>query len=367
MTETPARLPWIVLVGGFLGAGKTSLIFSAARILARRGLRSAAILNDQGGELVDRRHAESQGLLAREVTGGCFCCRFSDLQSRIEELRSRTPDIIFAEPVGSCTDLAATVLGPLRETFHEYRIAPFTVLVDPSRAAALLGPGTDSDLAFLFKKQLQEADLVCLTKSDRYPNAVAIPDVPTRRVSAATGQGVEAWLDEILLDGRIHGARILDIDYARYAQAEAALAWLNLSFVLESDLAITPAFAIGPLLDGLDLALTGAGIEIVHLKLFASSASGWIKAAICGSGDEPRLEGTLDASSSARHQLLVNLRAIGDPAEVREVVSTQLRKMSGRVLDVHLDCFSPAAPQPERRIETAQLWLAGQGAKLRTA
>jgi hypothetical protein len=65
--------------------------------------------------------------------------------------------------------------------------------------------------------------------------------------------------------------------------------------------------------------------------------------------------------------LLVNLRAIGDPAEVREVVSTQLRKMSGRVLDVHLDCFSPAAPQPERRIETAQLWLAGQGAKLRTA
>jgi hypothetical protein len=35
--------PWIVLVGGFLGSGKTSLIISAACLLQQRGLRCAAI------------------------------------------------------------------------------------------------------------------------------------------------------------------------------------------------------------------------------------------------------------------------------------------------------------------------------------
>ena len=78
------RRAWIVVVGGFLGSGKTSLILAAARLLEQRGMRCAVILNDQGKELVDTRHAEAQGVLAREVTGGCFCCRFSDLMQGIE-------------------------------------------------------------------------------------------------------------------------------------------------------------------------------------------------------------------------------------------------------------------------------------------
>jgi G3E family GTPase len=38
--------PWVVIVGGFLGAGKTTLILAAAEELERRGIRSAIILND---------------------------------------------------------------------------------------------------------------------------------------------------------------------------------------------------------------------------------------------------------------------------------------------------------------------------------
>ena len=76
----PEQRPLIVLVGGFLGAGKTSLILAAARILEARGLRCAVILNDQGKELVDTSLAAAQRILAREVTGGCFCCRFGALK-----------------------------------------------------------------------------------------------------------------------------------------------------------------------------------------------------------------------------------------------------------------------------------------------
>jgi G3E family GTPase len=123
--ETDSR-PWVVVVGGFLGAGKTSLILAATEILREQGLRCAVVLNDQGEELVDTRHAGMRGVDSREVTGGCFCCRFSELASVIEELLAYSPDVIFAEPVGGCTDISATVLGPLREEFHHYRLAPFT-------------------------------------------------------------------------------------------------------------------------------------------------------------------------------------------------------------------------------------------------
>jgi Ni2+-binding GTPase involved in maturation of urease and hydrogenase len=342
--------PWIVIVGGFLGSGKTSLILAAAHLLEQRGLRSAVVLNDQGEELVDTRHAENQGVLSREVTGGCFCCRFSELMSVIEDLRKWSPDVIFAEPVGSCTDISATVFGPLREEFDRYRVAPFTVLVDPARAAALLSADADSDLAFLFEKQLQEADLVCMSKADLYSEAADIPGVVARRLSAKTGQGIAEWLDEILCGSLEAGNTTLDIDYARYAQAEAALAWLNLSFVQEPATPLSPALVVGPFLDRLDEALTAAGISIVHLKLFDSSASGWLKAAVCANGEEPRVEGNLDASPANRHELLVNLRAKGEPTQVRKIVEEQMQQLEGRILDVRLDCFSPAPPKPERRV-----------------
>src|ERR1700746_2905203 len=97
--------PWVVLVGGFLGAGKTTLILAAARELQRRGLRSAMVWNDQGKDLVDSQDAALSGMGSGEVTGGCFCCRLSELIGAIGDLREHVPDVIFAEPVGSCTDL----------------------------------------------------------------------------------------------------------------------------------------------------------------------------------------------------------------------------------------------------------------------
>jgi hypothetical protein len=341
--------PSIVVVGGFLGSGKTSLILAATRVLEQRGLRSAVILNDQGRELVDTRHAEQQGLHAGEVTGGCFCCRLSALESVIEEMHTWSPDVIFAEPVGSCTDISATVLGPLREDFARYRLAPFTVLVDPPRAA-LLREDADPDLAFLFQKQLQEADLVCMTKADLYPEAPAIRGVEARQLSALTGLGVREWLDEVLFGHIEPGKTLLEIDYGRYAQAEASLAWLNLSFDFEPVVACSPASMIGPFLDSIDKAMTSAGVSLVHLKVFDSTPTGWLKAAMCSNGEEPFVEGDLDASPASRHELLLNLRAKGWPDEVRQIVEGQLQQLTGRLSDLRIDCFSPAAPKPERRV-----------------
>ncbi len=336
--------PHLIVVGGFLGAGKTTLILAAARLLADRGLRSAIILNDQGESLVDTELARSHGFDAGEVTGGCFCCRFSELIRIADQLREYSPDVIFAEPVGSCTDLSATILQPIQQAYSDtFQLAPLTVLVDPSRTH------DNEDIAFLFQKQLEEADLVCYTKSDLYPDPPRANN--TRQLSARTGQGVAAWLDEIMF-GKLSG-KILDIDYARYAQAEAALAWLNAEADLTCDPPLSPAMLLGPFLDTLDRELTAAGIPIVHLKALDQTPAGSLKAAQCANGEEPTIEGALDASPAATHHLLLNLRAAFAPDPVRAIVQQAMENLPG-LSALRLNCFSPAAPKPERRITSAR-------------
>jgi G3E family GTPase len=95
------REPWIAIVGEFLGAGETTLILAAAKELERRGMRSAVILNDRGNQLVDTGYAMHNEMQSGEVSGGCFCCKLSDLLQVMEELRAYDLDVIFAEPVGS--------------------------------------------------------------------------------------------------------------------------------------------------------------------------------------------------------------------------------------------------------------------------
>src|SRR6516225_99483 len=74
--------------------------------------------------------AKRKEKLVKNMRGGCFCCRFSDLMEVADRLREHEPDVIFGEPVGSCTDLSATTIAPIRTThLDRYRLAPLTVVV----------------------------------------------------------------------------------------------------------------------------------------------------------------------------------------------------------------------------------------------
>ena len=125
-----------VMIGGFLGAGKTTCVAKLAQQLTARGLKVGLITNDQGSELVDTAMLRSRGFATEEIPGGCFCCRFNSLVDAAKKLTEKSrPDIFIAEPVGSCTDLVATVTYPLRRMYGDnFVIAPLSVLVDPIRA-----------------------------------------------------------------------------------------------------------------------------------------------------------------------------------------------------------------------------------------
>lgn len=308
--------PLVAVVGGFLGAGKTTLILKAARILQARGVRAAAVLNDQGDELVDTELARRSGVAAEQVAGGCFCCRFPDLLDAMERLAAVEPEIIFAEAVGSCTDIAATTLRPLlRDYGARYRVAPLTVLVHETP--------DDAELRFLFDHQVAEADLLIHRDVD-----------------------MAWWIDQLM--SLPAGTKQIDVAYARYAAAEAALGWLNARATVRPRPAVAPAQIVGPMMDALDTALTKAGIRIVHLKAMAQCDAGYVKAALTGNGREPSVEGTLDASPSAEHEVLVNLRALGDPERLREIVEKAFDDLRAKPA---VQAFRPAAPVPYVRLK----------------
>ena len=71
--------PHLILIGGFLGAGKTAAMVALARWLADQGIRGGFITNDQGTVLVDTSLMRYCGMATEEIAGGCFCCRFNDL------------------------------------------------------------------------------------------------------------------------------------------------------------------------------------------------------------------------------------------------------------------------------------------------
>src|SRR5881398_3379699 len=114
------------MIGGFLGAGKTTAILQLARRLSSKNVRVGLITNDQSSGLVDTTMLQSHGFATEEITGGCFCCRFNSLVDAANSLTAATrPEIFIAEPVGSCTDLVATVTYPLRRIYgDDFFIAP---------------------------------------------------------------------------------------------------------------------------------------------------------------------------------------------------------------------------------------------------
>ena len=238
MTDTPR----FIMIGGFLGAGKTTTIARLARRFKRRANASAIVTNDQATDLVDTNSLRSQGFDVGEVAGSCFCCNFNELTATVERLGAdRRPDVVIAEPVGSCTDLVATVIRPLQQMYSQpFDIAPYGVIVKPSHGAKILKHvaqgGFSPKAEYIFRKQIEEADFVIVNRIDELPAAeveelsqLLEADFPGRtvvRMSAKTGEGFDAFCEFLDQQGNF-GRRVMDVDYDVYAEGEAELGWLN--------------------------------------------------------------------------------------------------------------------------------------------
>ncbi|MDB6064726.1 MAG: Cobalamin biosynthesis protein [Pedosphaera sp.] len=360
-----------IMIGGFLGAGKTTAVAQLARQLSSKGLRVGLITNDQGSDLVDTAMLRSRGFATEEIPGGCFCCRFNSLVDAAHKLTAATrPDVFIAEPVGSCTDLVATVTYPLRRMYgDDYSVAPLSVLVDPVRAMRIFGLESGGKFSekviYIYRKQLEEADLIVINKAEllgaenleRLQDALAkeFPGKEILYASARTGEGLAEWF------GRINGAdqpdgRAMAVDYEIYTEGEALLGWLNATVQLASAAGFDANGLLRELAGDIQARLNQEGAEVAHLKMTVSPDEGLGDIAainLVRNDFVPELSLALpDNVTSA--QLIINLRAEGAPEKLKAAVEEALAK-TGRAnsqltlrLD-HLEHFRPGKPQPTHR------------------
>jgi G3E family GTPase len=359
------------MVGGFLGAGKTTAILKIAQHLRDRGLRVGLITNDQSFGLVDTTMLASHGFAVEEITGGCFCCRFNSLVEAAERLSAdTTPDVFIAEPVGSCTDLKATVDYPLRRIYGDaYAIAPLSVLVDPVRASRILGLETGKSFSekvvYIYGKQLEEAEVIVINKADllssekldalRSALEERFPQARVQVISARSGYGMEEWIEQITAAApRTTGA--MEVDYEEYAEGEALLGWLNATLRVESTTAFDGNDLLVRLAGEVQTGLQSKSAEVAHLKMTLAPEENGNDLAVAnltrGDGSAElshRLQEPLDAG-----QLIVNLRAEADPEVLKETVVAAIERVTkacGIAHQVeHLEHFRPGKPTPTHRL-----------------
>jgi Ni2+-binding GTPase involved in maturation of urease and hydrogenase len=366
--ESMSKAQYIML-GGFLGAGKTSTVLKLAQYLDQRDLRVGLITNDQSYGLVDTTLLASHGFDVEEITGGCFCCRFTSLIDASDRLSEQNrPDIFIAEPVGSCTDLRASVSYPLRRIYGDrFRIAPLSVLVDPLRALRIhgveSGPKFSSKVIYVYKKQLEEAHFIAINKVDlleegrlRGLRAALQEHYPRARIfeiCARDGTGLEEFF-EAILGGQSDDDNIPDIDYDIYADGEALLGWFNATIGVSKD----DFFDGNDLLRELAISLQDhlKDLEIAHLKMTLSPlelAGDLAVLNLVRSDQVAEMSHTLQ-DDLEEGELIINLRAEGDPEFMKTRVLESLKTLqerSGVGFEIgHIEHFRPARPAPTHRM-----------------
>jgi G3E family GTPase len=361
----------LACLGGFLGAGKTTALIAAARELMARGIRVGVITNDQGSHLVDTTVVRDLGLDVTEITHGCFCCRFAEFIASASQLvEQNLPDVILAEAVGSCTDLAATVYAPIKR-FHAaaFSLAPLSIFVEPARLRQLLRPAGpfDDSVRYLFERQMREAELIILSKNDLLDASESdhltsrlrqwIGGVPVKAMSATTGAGVDEWVSQ-LLNTSSRNDRALDIDYEIYGRAEASLGWLNATVDLVSKKEFSPARLGETVIEAFRAACAEVDVAIAHVKILLATAHGSDRIALTTNDARPRWDHDASLAPVREASAIINARVATSPDTLRRIAehaldsATESLGVRAKMLD--LESFAPAPPKRPAHVATTQ-------------
>lgn len=353
----------LILIGGFLGAGKTTFLRAISGLLTAKGKKVGLITNDQATALVDTAFLRNANDNVLEVSGSCFCCNYKGFMEAVAKLRETGMDTIIAEPVGSCTDLSATTMQPLKETSaSNYKIYPLSVFCDPYRLNAILNNGFSGlhpSAVYIVLKQLEEADLIVINKADLLTVAemeqliaktkIRFPDKPILALSANTGEGFEAWLTAINA-AECAGKIIANVDYDIYAEGEAVLGWLNMAVALEKPGANWNSFA-DALLNSLANEFDNAGLSVAHIKIMLESNGEAMLGNITGVKTTTQRRNA--AGNGNKAALTINARVETAPETLLRMVQdilTRLCAENGIAFKVETsNCLSPGRPKPTYR------------------
>jgi G3E family GTPase len=156
MTPVP-----LLVVGGFLGAGKTTLI--GHLLQHNQGMRLLVLVNDFGAINIDAQRIAQAGAQTIALTNGCVCCAMTgDLYYAVGDALARQPRpdaiVIEASGVAEPGRIAAMALAEPDLTY-----AGVVTMADAQGLPELL---CNSQLREQVQRQLQQADLIALSRTD---------------------------------------------------------------------------------------------------------------------------------------------------------------------------------------------------------
>lgn len=355
----------LIIVGGFLGAGKTTLLMESAKILASKGYKVGLITNDQAAGLVDSVYLQNSGSTVLEVSGSCFCCNFNGF---IEAIRAAITEgeceIILAEPVGSCADLAATIIRPLL-AYHTNLVdlAPMTVLADPNRLSHSLDgnyEGLHESAGYIYRKQLEDAGIILIGKSDlldeesrwllREKTQATYKNADVGLISSKNISGVEDWLNE-MVKGKYVDHHAIDMDYDTYAEGEAVLGWLNTEIELSSKEDVDWGKWFRQMMSNLAKAIDRQQLIVGHVKAIIRSEQDFLIANITGNKDTLQTRGHI--SPGVKASLTINARIQTTPNDLEDLIFRVFDKSldwQGEHTIISLNTLSPGRPNPTFRM-----------------
>jgi len=365
MPNANSQRPRLILVGGFLGAGKTTLLSVVSQMLQKQYKSVGLITNDQTTGLVDTQILEMVNSRVREISGSCFCCDFQGFIGAVKFLISHSKcEVVVGEPVGSCTDLSATIMQPVKSMYaNSIALAPLSVLIDPLEYLRLVenGEATGQGSAYIYLKQLEEADYIVINKTDLLDEkslelvkrllSKQFPEHPVCLISARNQTGVAGWLERICADPN-PGRRLAEVDYDVYAAAEARTGWYNGSFLVSGNEGSQVDWSVfhHDFLKLQEKVFLEEKIRINHLKTFLKGGTSHMIGNITGRGEGISIRGNGFYSESAR--LVVNIRAETSHEVLNEIVEDvlSLYRDHGYTFEaISIHHITPGQPQPSFR------------------
>lgn len=155
---TTERIP-VVVVAGYLGAGKTTLI---NRVLAETREPIAVVVNDFGSVNIDASLIKSRHGDTIELTNGCICCVIGGSLAEVLfdiDARKERPTAVLIEASGVADPASVASYAHL----GGFRLAGTVVLVDAQNA---METNSDRLVSATFQRQVRCADLILVTKLD---------------------------------------------------------------------------------------------------------------------------------------------------------------------------------------------------------
>lgn len=353
----------LCLVGGFLGSGKTTAIVTAAKILARQEVPLAVITNDQGSQLVDTVFMNSLNIPGHEVKNGCLCCNYHQFYSAIVDLKdSIQPDIIFAEAVGSCADLVATIVRPLNRFDPNIDVSLSVFADGPFLLSSMEGRSSfvSDNIQYVYKKQLEEAGVIIINKSDLLTDdqmhmieSILGSDYPGKLLlfqDSRDETSVKNWLHLTKKERSGKSVKVLKIDYEKYGSGEAALAWLDGCIKIHSkERAIEKAHQF---MKEMFDEIVFRQLPIGHLKFFLQ-AENWIDKISYTSSDGLKQKSLSKDIMADRAMITVNARVETSPEQLKKIFWEAMKKVeepNSAIAVLDLDSFQPGYPKPTYRL-----------------